>query len=69
MKDCIYYTIHFRELVNLSLTYELYELVLLDCHFIYKIVTSPEDESSVLSKHCVTYFVCCDSRNSTESYQ
>jgi len=47
------YTKCFINLDNLTLTYELNELVLLDCHFIYKTVTSPEDKSSVLLKRCV----------------
>jgi hypothetical protein len=42
---------------NLSLTYELYNLVLLDCQLILKNVVSPEHKSSLLVKQCVVCFI------------
>jgi hypothetical protein len=53
MKDSI--AIYFTDMDNLSLTYELYGLVLLDCQIIYKILSSLYIERSMLLKGCVLY--------------
>ena len=62
------YTIYFRSMDNFSLTCELYNLGLLNCQLIFKFPASPEDNSSVLLKCCVVYFVCCDNGNSSKPY-
>jgi hypothetical protein len=62
-------TIYIRVLDNLSVTSELYELVLSACQFILKIVISPEDESSLLLKHCAVCCVLSDNGKSSDTYQ
>jgi len=47
---CILCAIYFRGLDNLSLTRELYEMILLDSQLIPDTLASPDDESGVLLK-------------------
>jgi hypothetical protein len=49
--------IYTGSLDNLSLIYEFYNLVLVDCQLILKAVVSPEYKSSLLVKHCVVCFI------------
>jgi hypothetical protein len=65
----IVYTIYFGDLDNFSHTYVLYAWVLLACLLFLKFFALPEDESSVLSKCCVLYFICNDDGNSSKSWQ
>jgi hypothetical protein len=58
----------FRCLDNLSLTYELYELVLLDHQLISNTLASPDDERSVLLKRRILYLTHSDGENSSKSY-
>jgi hypothetical protein len=44
-------------------------LILLDCQFIFKIVVSPEDESSSLSKCCVVSSILSDNGKCCNTYQ
>ena len=46
--------------------YELYTWVLLDCLLFLKFFASPKDESSVLSKYCVVYFIFSVDGNSSK---
>jgi hypothetical protein len=74
---CIVYTIsilgvcniYIRGLDDLSVPYELYDLVLRACQPILKIVISPEDESSLLLKLCAVCFVPSDRGNSSDTCQ
>ena len=47
-----------RRLDNLFLTYELYDLVLLECERTLNIVVSPEGKSGLLLRFCVEFDVC-----------
>jgi hypothetical protein len=49
-----------RRLDHLFLTYELYDLVLLECELTLNIVVSPEDESSLLLRRCVVCLTLSD---------
>jgi len=49
--------IYFRGLDNLSLPYELYEIVLLDCQLIPNTLASPDDETTLLLKRSVLYLI------------
>jgi len=62
-------TIYIWVLDKLSITFELYELVLSTCQFILKIIISPEDERSSLLKLCAVCFVLSDSGKSSDTCQ
>jgi len=52
----------------LSLTHELFEIVLLDCQVIPNTLASPDDETSVILKRPVLYLIYSDEENSSKSY-